>query len=139
MRRVGIIGLGRSIPKKILTNADLEKMVDTSDEWITTRTGIKERHLVSKKQAASDLAAHAAKEALAQAKIKPENLDLIINRRHLFETFDHVLCSALERGASHLSQQHHFIVVLYPEGQIVKDAVVGKCHQCTVDPLCKPR
>ena len=43
MKKVGIIGVGEYLPKKVLTNADLEKMVDTSDEWITTRTGIKER------------------------------------------------------------------------------------------------
>jgi 3-oxoacyl-[acyl-carrier-protein] synthase-3 len=75
---VGIIGLGMYVPEKKLTNRDLEKMVDTTDEWITTRTGIKERRIVDKSQAASDLAINAAKEALAQAKLKPQDLDLII-------------------------------------------------------------
>lgn len=78
MKKVGIIGVGEYLPKKVLTNADLEKMLDTSDEWITTRTGIKERRLVSKGEASSDLALNAAKEALKNAKIKPEELDLII-------------------------------------------------------------
>lgn len=78
MKKVGIIGLGDYLPKKILTNKDLEKMVDTSDEWITTRTGIKERHIVAKNEAASDLAIKAAKEALKGAAFKPQDLELII-------------------------------------------------------------
>jgi len=78
MKKVGIIGVGEYLPKKVLTNADLEKMVDTSDEWITTRTGIKERRLAAKEEATSDLATNAAKEALENAKLNPEELDLII-------------------------------------------------------------
>lgn len=77
-KNVGIIGLGMYVPDKKLTNQDLEKMVDTSDEWITTRTGIKERRIADKSQASSDLAVRAAKEALKDAKLKPEELDLII-------------------------------------------------------------
>jgi len=61
-----------------LTNADLEKMVDTSDEWISTRTGIKERHIADENEAASDLAYEASKRALESAKIKPEELDMIL-------------------------------------------------------------
>ena len=60
---IKIKGTGRCIPDKILTNDDLEKMVDTSDEWIVTRTGIKERHIAENNQTSSDLAAIAAKEA----------------------------------------------------------------------------
>lgn len=78
MKKVGIIGVGKYVPKKVLTNADLEKMVETSDEWITTRTGIKERRIAAKGEAASDLAARAAKDALADAKLDPQNLELII-------------------------------------------------------------
>ncbi|HOU36978.1 MAG TPA: beta-ketoacyl-ACP synthase III, partial [Candidatus Omnitrophota bacterium] len=78
MKKVGILGVGKYLPKKILTNADLEKMVDTSDEWITTRTGIKERHLVAPDEATSDLAVKAARQALEHAQLKPEDLDLII-------------------------------------------------------------
>lgn len=78
MEKVGIIGVGEYLPKKVLTNADLEKMVDTSDEWIMTRTGIKERRLAAKEEAASDLAAKAARQALEHAKLKPEEVDIII-------------------------------------------------------------
>ena len=78
MKKVGILGVGEYLPKKILTNAALEKMVDTSDEWITTRTGIKERRIAAKNEATSDMALKAAREALENAKIKPENLELII-------------------------------------------------------------
>ncbi len=78
MNRVGIIGVGDYVPKKVLTNADLEKMVDTSDEWITTRTGIKERHIAADNEPTSQMAIKAGKEALKNARIKPENLDLII-------------------------------------------------------------
>ncbi|MDD5097699.1 MAG: ketoacyl-ACP synthase III [Candidatus Omnitrophica bacterium] len=78
MKKVGIIGVGEYLPQKILTNADLEKMVDTSDEWITTRTGIKERHLAGAGQATSDLAFEAAKAALQNAKLNPEDLELIV-------------------------------------------------------------
>ena len=78
MRKVGIVGVGEYLPKKVVTNADLEKMVDTSDEWITTRTGIKERRMVAKNEAASDLAIKAARRALEDARLKPEELDLII-------------------------------------------------------------
>lgn len=78
MKRVGIVGVGKYLPKRVLTNADLERMVDTSDEWITTRTGIKERRLAAKNEAASDLAIKASQEALKDAGIAPQELDLII-------------------------------------------------------------
>lgn len=78
MKRVGIIGVGEYLPERVLTNTDLEKIVDTSDEWITTRTGIKERRLCAKGEATSDLAIMAAKQALKDAKLKPYELDLII-------------------------------------------------------------
>lgn len=74
----GITGIGISVPNKILTNHDLEEMVDTSNEWIITRTGIKERRIVGSDEAASDLSTDAAKKALQMAKIKPEEIDLII-------------------------------------------------------------
>ncbi|MBE6356495.1 MAG: ketoacyl-ACP synthase III [Lentisphaerae bacterium] len=75
---IRIAGTGRCIPEKILTNDDLEKMVDTSDEWIVTRTGIKERHIAEADQTTSDLAAEAAKKALENAGITADMLDLII-------------------------------------------------------------
>ena len=74
----GIIGIGCYLPEKKLTNQDLEKMVDTSDAWITERTGIKTRHIAAPDQATSDLAYEAAVRALADANTKPEELDLII-------------------------------------------------------------
>jgi 3-oxoacyl-[acyl-carrier-protein] synthase III len=77
--RAAIAGLGFAVPKKVLTNADLEKIVETSDEWITTRTGIKQRHVVEKGEGTSDLAAKAALEALKEANVKPEEVELIIN------------------------------------------------------------
>ncbi len=78
IRRVGIIGLGSYLPKKVLTNFDLEKMVDTSDEWIRTRTGISERRIAQANEATSDLAVHAAKQALTDAKLSPQDVELII-------------------------------------------------------------
>lgn len=73
-----IIGTGSYLPDKILTNADLSKIVDTSDEWITTRTGIKERHIAAEDQATSDLASEAARRAMTAAGVAPEEIDLIV-------------------------------------------------------------
>lgn len=78
LRPVGIIGTGKYVPEKILTNQDLEKMVDTSDEWIVSRTGIKERHVAAEHEATSDLAYHAAANALKSAGMHAEDLELII-------------------------------------------------------------
>ncbi|HZG17422.1 MAG TPA: beta-ketoacyl-ACP synthase III [Candidatus Bathyarchaeia archaeon] len=78
LRSVGILGTGSYTPEKVLTNADLEKMVETSDEWIVTRTGIRERRICSPEEASSDLAFEAAKKALEKAKISAEQLDMII-------------------------------------------------------------
>jgi 3-oxoacyl-[acyl-carrier-protein] synthase-3 len=77
-RRIKIAGTGFYIPDKVLTNLDLEKMVDTSDEWITTRTGIKERRIASDDQATSDLSIEAARMALDNAGLKVKDIDLII-------------------------------------------------------------
>ncbi len=77
-RTVSIIGTGCYVPERILTNAELEKMVDTSDEWIVTRTGIRERRIAAKGEYTSDMAAHAARRAIEQAGIEPEEIDLII-------------------------------------------------------------
>ncbi len=78
MQNVKIIGTGLYIPKKVLTNEDLEKMVDTNHEWIITRTGIAERHIAENNEATSDVAAKAALKAMKDANIKPEEIDLII-------------------------------------------------------------
>jgi len=77
--RAMIVGTGSAIPEKVLTNQDFEKMIDTSDEWIVTRTGIKERHIASKGMNPSTLAIEASRRALEMAGIKPEELDLIIS------------------------------------------------------------
>ncbi len=77
-RRVKIAGMGSYLPPKRLTNKDLEKMVDTSDEWITKRTGIKERRIVEDGVASSDLASKAAMKALKDAKVSPKDVELII-------------------------------------------------------------
>jgi 3-oxoacyl-[acyl-carrier-protein] synthase III len=75
---VSITGLGTYAPERVLTNDELAQIVDTSDEWITERTGIKERRIAAPEQAMTDLALPAAREALAQAGVEPEDLDLII-------------------------------------------------------------
>jgi 3-oxoacyl-[acyl-carrier-protein] synthase-3 len=77
-RTVSIIGTGSYVPEKILTNEDLSRIVDTSDEWITTRTGIKERRIAAKDEHTSDMAAKAALKAIEQAKISPAEIDLIL-------------------------------------------------------------
>ncbi len=75
---VGISGVGSFVPENILTNYDLMKMVDTSNEWIVERTGIRERRIGSKDISTSDLGTEAAKRALKDANLKPEDIDLII-------------------------------------------------------------
>lgn len=75
---VGILGTGSYIPEKVLTNFDLEKIVETSDEWIVSRTGIRERRIVDENTASSDLAYEASVRALEKSGIRAEELDLII-------------------------------------------------------------
>ncbi|MEC2424014.1 beta-ketoacyl-ACP synthase III, partial [Bacillus velezensis] len=76
--KAGILGVGRYIPEKVLTNHDLEQMVDTSDEWIRTRTGIEERRIAAEDMYSSGMAAEAAQKALDQAGISAEELDMIL-------------------------------------------------------------
>ncbi|MFA5794503.1 MAG: beta-ketoacyl-ACP synthase III [Candidatus Brocadiia bacterium] len=78
IRKVGIIGTGSFVPSKVLTNEYFESIVDTSDEWIVTRSGIKERRMIDEKMATSDMCFEAAKKALEAAKIKAEELDVIV-------------------------------------------------------------
>ena len=73
-----IIGVGSYLPDKVLTNFDLEKMVDTTDEWITQRTGIHKRHIAAEGQSTSDMAVEAVKRALANAQISTTDIDMII-------------------------------------------------------------
>ena len=74
----GILGIGRCLPEKILTNHDLEKIVDTNDEWIRTRTGIEERRIADDDTNTSDLAYEAAVKALENAQISAEEIGLIL-------------------------------------------------------------
>ena len=77
-RTCSITAVGAYVPERVLTNADLEKMVDTTDEWIVTRTGIRERHIAAADEFTSDLAAKAALVAMERAKVTPDQIDLII-------------------------------------------------------------
>jgi 3-oxoacyl-[acyl-carrier-protein] synthase III len=78
MNNIGILSLGHYVPKRKLTNADLEKIVETSDEWIITRTGIKERHIAEEGETTSAMAIKAAREAIKEANLDPELIDLIV-------------------------------------------------------------
>ena len=78
VRRARISSLATYVPPRVLTNADLEKMVDTSDEWIRQRTGIRERHIVDAGVATSDLAVQAARVAIERAKLTPADIDFIV-------------------------------------------------------------
>src|SRR3954465_914736 len=78
IRTVSIVGTGSYVPERVLTNDDLTRIVDTSDEWITTRTGIKERRVAAEGEQTSDMATKAALKALEQAKISPDQIDLIL-------------------------------------------------------------
>lgn len=78
MKKAVVTGIGGYVPKGILTNKDLETIVDTTDEWITTRTGIKERRIAAKNQVTTDLALEASKIAIKKAGIRPRQLDYII-------------------------------------------------------------
>ena len=77
MTRSRIIGVGAYAPKRILTNADLEKLIETNDEWIVQRSGIRQRHIVEEGEATSDLALRAAQQALERANLVPEDVDFI--------------------------------------------------------------
>ncbi len=94
----GIIGIGKYVPEKVVTNFDLEKIMDTSDEWIRTRTGIEERHFAADDQETSDLAVAAAKEAIAKAGISPEEIGLILVATVTQDqTFPSVACMVQEQ------------------------------------------
>jgi 3-oxoacyl-[acyl-carrier-protein] synthase-3 len=78
MKRAKIVGVGAYAPKRVLTNAELEKLVETSDEWIVQRTGIRERRIVDENEATSDLALRAAQQAMERAGVGPEEIDFIV-------------------------------------------------------------
>jgi 3-oxoacyl-[acyl-carrier-protein] synthase III len=96
--KAGIIGIGRYLPEKIVTNQDLEKMMDTSDEWIRTRTGIEQRRIATDDVDTSDMAFWAAEKAIADAGIQPEDIDLILVATVTPDTpFPSVSCKIQER------------------------------------------
>ena len=76
--RIGIVGTGRYVPERVLTNHDLEAMVDTSDEWITGRTGIRERHIAAEGEGAAQMGAEAARRAMARAGVEAADVDVLI-------------------------------------------------------------
>ena len=77
-RRIGILGFGSNVPARVMTNADWSTLVDTDDEWILSRTGIRERHFAAEDETTLDLAAHAAEQALADAGLTASDVDEII-------------------------------------------------------------
>jgi 3-oxoacyl-[acyl-carrier-protein] synthase-3 len=103
-RKIKITGTGFYAPDKVLTNFDLEKMVDTSDEWIVTRTGIRERRVGSKDQATSDLAVEAARNTLKNAGLKVKDIDLIVVATSTPDTiFPSTACWVQKKlGADHI-------------------------------------
>ena len=101
---IRIAGTGSYVPDRVMTNADLEKMVETSDEWIRTRTGIQERRIAAPEQATSDLAYEAGKRALEMAGITGDQLSVIIvatitHRLHPAETLRRFQCVLLRSGS----------------------------------------
>lgn len=97
-RKVKIIGTGMYVPDRVLTNADLEKMVDTTDEWIVTRTGIRERRIAAKDQATSDLALLASRRALKSARLEPQDIDVIIVATHTPDHYFPATACLLQAG-----------------------------------------
>jgi 3-oxoacyl-[acyl-carrier-protein] synthase-3 len=99
-RRVGITGLGVHVPDKVVTNADLARIVETTDEWIVERTGIRERRFATQDEALTDIALPAARDALAQAGVDPGSVDLLIcatvTPDMMFPTSSALLADALE-------------------------------------------
>ena len=78
VRRARIVGTGSYLPERVLTNAHLEKMIDTTDEWIVSRTGMKERHIAAEGEAASDMASVAAGHALESCGVEASDVDLLL-------------------------------------------------------------
>jgi 3-oxoacyl-[acyl-carrier-protein] synthase-3 len=76
--QIGILGMGMAVPERVVTNHDLEKLVDTSDEWITTRTGIKERRYAAEGEGSSEWGSKAALAAIKDAGMDPKDIDLIV-------------------------------------------------------------
>ena len=115
-RTVSIIGTGSYVPEHILTNAELEKLVDTSDEWIVSRTGIKERRIAAADEYTSDLAANAARRAIEQARdLFPASPLIFIKPRQLAQRGDHPLpWTALGANTLHQAPILVLLAILLP-------------------------
>src|SRR5262245_27886696 len=101
-RTVLITGVGLYVPSKVLTNSELEKIVDTSDEWITTRTGIKERRIAAKDEFTSDLATKAAQRAMQAVGVTADKIDLIIVATITFDMpFPSTACLVQQKIGAH--------------------------------------
>jgi len=100
---VGFLGMGCYVPEKVITNYDLEKLVDTNNDWIVDRTGIKERHIAAPEDATSDLAVRAANLAIADAGLTPDDIDLVIVATETPDTkFPSTACLVQDKiGAKH--------------------------------------
>lgn len=104
--RIAMLGTGHHVPERILTNQDLERMVDTSDEWIRERTGIRERHIASESEATSDMCQPAAERALADAGIGATDLDAIICATVTADNAFPSLACKLKRGWGRRTRSH---------------------------------
>jgi 3-oxoacyl-[acyl-carrier-protein] synthase-3 len=103
MKEIGISSIGAAVPEKLLTNADLEKMVDTTDEWITTRTGIRERHILRPEENIYEIVTKAARMACETIELDPDKLDFIVSSTLTPDRFSPAqACEvARELGANH--------------------------------------
>ena len=100
LRRVQISSLATAVPPRVLTNRDLERMVDTSNEWILQRTGIRERHIADEDVATSDLAAEAARSAISQARLTPSDIEFLVVGTTTPDTFfPSIWASCRQRGS----------------------------------------
>ena len=108
-------GVGGYLPEKVLTNDDLAKMVDTTDEWITARTGIKKRHIAADGQTTSDLGAEAARRAMAAAGVGPDDIDLIVVRHR-----DAGLHLPGDRHRHPAQARHHARRSVRPAGRLLR-------------------
>ena len=93
-----IRGTGSAIPERVITNADLERLVETNDEWIVTRTGIRERRMMAPEEATSDIVTRAAQRALEQADLRPEDIDLLIVATCTPDTFTPATANHVHRN-----------------------------------------
>ena len=145
MKYVKIIGTGSSVPDAILSNSDLEKMVETSDEWITSRTGIKERRIADENTASSDIAYEAAEKALKAAGVSPQQIDVIIvgtiTPDFLFPSTGCVVQSLLGAKNAYafdlMAGCSGFLYVLHVAQGIIKSGGAEKILAIGVDTLSK--